>query len=105
MPAIGQMNGDPAEPSADCPLERQDSSAVVGAAARARPGLPGGLKVEILTSSVGRKKSLSMGARTHTFFKALSALALGLSVAGCVTAQPPYPNVAPIDTTGNYGAR
>ena len=39
------------------------------------------------------------------FLKALSALALALSIAGCVTAEPPYPNVAPIDTTGNYGAR
>ncbi len=39
------------------------------------------------------------------FFKALSALALGLSIAGCVTTEPPYPNVVPIDTTGNYGAR
>jgi hypothetical protein len=38
--------------------------------------------------------------------KALSALALGLSIAGCAPAQaPPYPNVVPIDTTGNYGAR
>ena len=46
-----------------------------------------------------------MGQATYAFFKALSALALGLSVAGCVTAQPPYPNVVPIDTTGNYGAR
>ena len=46
-----------------------------------------------------------MGQATYAFLKALSALALGLSVAGCVTAQPPYPNVVPIDTTGNYGAR
>ena len=41
---------------------------------------------------------------TYTFFQTLLALALGLSVAGCVPAQPPYPNVVPIDTTGNYGA-
>jgi hypothetical protein len=46
-----------------------------------------------------------MGATTYgLFLKALSALALGLSIAGCVPAQPPYPNVVPIDTTGNYGA-
>ena len=36
--------------------------------------------------------------------KALMALAFALAVAGCNTAQPPYPNVAPIDTTGNFGA-
>jgi hypothetical protein len=35
----------------------------------------------------------------------MSALALGLSISGCVPAQPPYPNVVPIDTTGNYGAK
>jgi len=39
------------------------------------------------------------------FLKTLSVLALGLSIAGCVTSQPSYPNVAPIDTTGNFGAR
>ncbi len=39
------------------------------------------------------------------FLKILSLLALCLSIAGCVTTQPPYPNVVPIDTTGNYGAR
>ncbi len=38
------------------------------------------------------------------FLKSLSTLALALSVAGCVTTQPPYPNVVPIDTTGNFGA-
>jgi hypothetical protein len=37
--------------------------------------------------------------------KTLSALALGLSIAGCVPAEPPYPNVVPIDKTGNFGAR
>jgi len=37
------------------------------------------------------------------FLIALSALALGLVLAGCMPAQPPYPNVAPIDTTGNFG--
>src|SRR5271166_4199357 len=37
--------------------------------------------------------------------KTMSALAFGLSIAGCVTTQPPYPNVVPIDTTGNFGAR
>ena len=37
--------------------------------------------------------------------KALSAVALALSIAGCVTTEPPYPNVVPIDTTGNFGAR
>ena len=41
---------------------------------------------------------------TSAFLQALLALALGLSFAGCVPAQPPYPNVVPIDTTGNYGA-
>jgi hypothetical protein len=39
------------------------------------------------------------------FLKALSALALGLSIAGCVATQPTYPNVVPIDKTGNFGAR
>jgi hypothetical protein len=41
------------------------------------------------------------------FLKTLSVLALGLSIAGCVTTQEaPYgQNVVPIDTTGNYGAR
>jgi hypothetical protein len=39
------------------------------------------------------------------FLKALSALALGLSIAGCAATQPSYPNIVPIDTTGNYGAR
>ena len=39
------------------------------------------------------------------FLKALSALALGLSIAGCIANQQSYPNVVPIDTTGNYGAR
>jgi hypothetical protein len=37
--------------------------------------------------------------------KTLSALALGLSIAGCIAAEPPYPNVVPIDKTGNFGAR
>jgi hypothetical protein len=44
----------------------------------------------------------------HPFLKVLSALALGLSVAGCAptTQETPYgPNVVPIDTTGNFGAR
>ncbi len=41
---------------------------------------------------------------TYAFLKALSALALVLSIAGCAPAEPPYPNVVPIDTTGNYGA-
>jgi hypothetical protein len=41
------------------------------------------------------------------FLKTLSVLALGLSISGCVsTRQTPYgPNVVPIDTTGNFGAR
>jgi len=39
------------------------------------------------------------------FLKRLSVFALGLSIAGCVTAEPPYPNVVPIDKTGNFGAR
>ena len=37
--------------------------------------------------------------------KPLSALALALGLLGCATTEPPYPNVAPIDTTGNFGAR
>ncbi len=39
--------------------------------------------------------------------KMLTALALGLSIAGCVTTQEKQltPNVVPIDTTGNFGAR
>jgi hypothetical protein len=36
--------------------------------------------------------------------KTLSVLALGVSVTACVPTQPPYPNVVPIDTTGNFGA-
>jgi hypothetical protein len=40
----------------------------------------------------------------YAFLKTLAAGAIVLSIAGCVTAQPPYPNVVPIDTTGNYGA-
>ena len=46
-----------------------------------------------------------VGGRVVPFLKTLSALALGLSVAACVTSEPPYPNVAPIDKTGNFGAR
>jgi hypothetical protein len=41
----------------------------------------------------------------YLFFKIVSALALGLSISGCVTAEPPYPKVVPIDATGNFGAR
>jgi hypothetical protein len=43
----------------------------------------------------------------RSFLKALSVLTLGILVAGCVaTQQTPYgPNVIPIDTTGNFGAR
>jgi hypothetical protein len=51
------------------------------------------------------KMSVIEGAILYPFFKILSALALGLSISGCVTAGPPYPNVVPIDTTGNFGAR
>jgi hypothetical protein len=47
----------------------------------------------------------SKGALLYPFLKIVSALALGLSISGCVTAGPPYPNVVPIDTTGNFGAR
>ncbi len=39
------------------------------------------------------------------FLKRLSALALVLSLGGCMPPDPPYPNYAPPDTTGNYGAR
>ncbi len=39
------------------------------------------------------------------FLKRLSVLALVLSLAGCMTPEPPYPNYLRIDTTGNYGAR
>ena len=55
-------------------------------------------------SSVARM-SVQMGAFMHPFLKTVSVLALGLSIAGCVTTRPPYPNVVPIDTTGNFGAR
>lgn len=48
---------------------------------------------------------MSMKPATSAFLKAVLALALGLCAAGCVQPKPPYPNVAPIDTTGNYGAR
>jgi hypothetical protein len=49
----------------------------------------------------------AMGATMAALLKTLSALALGLAIAGCVTTkETPYgPNVVPIDTTGNYGAR
>jgi len=43
-------------------------------------------------------------ATMRPFLKTLAVLALGLSIAGCVPTQPPYPNVVPIDTTGNFGA-
>jgi Ni,Fe-hydrogenase III small subunit len=48
-----------------------------------------------------------MGATMYQFLKTLSVLALGLSIAGCVTTQEKQltPNVVPIDTTGNFGAR
>ena len=39
------------------------------------------------------------------FLRTVAALVLVLTIAGCVTTQPPYPNVVPIDTTGNFGAR
>jgi hypothetical protein len=43
----------------------------------------------------------------RSFLKTLSVLALGVWIAGCVsTRETPYgPNVVPIDTTGNFGAR
>jgi predicted small lipoprotein YifL len=43
--------------------------------------------------------------RRSRMLKMLTALALGLSIAGCALAGPPYPNVVPIDKTGNFGAR
>jgi len=46
-----------------------------------------------------------MGEAMVRCLMSLSALALVLSLAGCVSTQPPYPNVVPIDTTGNFGAR
>jgi hypothetical protein len=48
-----------------------------------------------------------MGATMYRFLKALSVLALGLSIAGCVPTQEKQltPNVVPIDATGNFGAR
>ena len=48
-----------------------------------------------------------MGATMAALLKTLSAVALALSIAGCVTTkESPYgPNVVPIDTTGNFGAR
>jgi len=41
------------------------------------------------------------------FLKMLSVLWLALAVAGCVPTQEKQltPNVVPIDTTGNFGAR
>jgi predicted small lipoprotein YifL len=42
--------------------------------------------------------------RRSRMLKVLAA-ALGLSIAGCALAGPPYPNVVPIDKTGNFGAR
>jgi len=45
------------------------------------------------------------GAILCRFLKIVSALALGLSISGCATTEPPYRNVVPIDTTGNFGAR
>ncbi|MBV8103481.1 MAG: hypothetical protein JO223_02445 [Hyphomicrobiales bacterium] len=55
-------------------------------------------------SGAGRKDNW---ATIAPFLKTLTVLALGLSIAGCVTIQgTPYgPNVVPIDTTGNFGAR
>ena len=47
-----------------------------------------------------------MVASGYSFLKTLAALAFGLTIAGCVGSQPPdYPNVVPIDKTGNFGAR
>jgi hypothetical protein len=45
-----------------------------------------------------------MAADMRPFFKLASAVALGLTIAGCVPTQPPYPNVVPIDKSGNFGA-
>ncbi len=49
--------------------------------------------------------SVSMGATPSPFLKTFAALAFALALAGCVASQPPYPNVVPIDKTGNFGAR
>jgi hypothetical protein len=46
-----------------------------------------------------------MGANIRRRLMALLLLVFSLYVAGCVTSEPPYPNVVPIDTTGNFGAR
>lgn len=46
-----------------------------------------------------------MGVIRYPFLKTLAALAFALTIAGCVTSEPPYPNVVPIDKTGNFGAR
>ena len=62
-------------------------------------------KFEFLVRGAARECRSKRGAIVHPFFKIVSALALGLSISGCVTAEPPYPNVVPIDTTGNFGAR
>lgn len=70
----------------------------------APPGLPLRRKVKILAWTIARRASVLMRQTTSIFLKALSALALGLFLAGCAPAEPPYPNVVPIDTTGNYGA-
>ena len=37
------------------------------------------------------------------FLKGLSVLAFVLSLGGCMPPDPPCPNYAPPDSTGNYG--
>jgi len=59
----------------------------------------------IVQARVRRRRPFEWRLATRPFLKTPAALAMALSMSGCVTVQPPYPNVAPIDTSGNYGAR
>jgi len=68
-------------------------------------GWRGAAKSPMPGSKRGPRMSVLKGAILHPFFKIVSALALVLSISGCVPPEPPYPNVVPIDTTGNFGAR
>ena len=52
------------------------------------------------------KPSAQMVSSGYSFLKTLAALAFGLTIAGCAGGRHPnYPNVVPIDKTGNFGAR